>query len=118
MSRNQGLRLEKFGISAIRYRELQCFCLRWKEYQVDEWQRALIQSTLEDVIEKHYKGVRRFDLYFCLLDSVTLTGYNYDFAYMRRDIPCSKGEYQKLRRLFFVELHKKRDKSARKPAKK
>ena len=48
---------------------------------------------------------------------MTRKGYSYNYAYMRENIPCSKGEYQKLRRLFFVELDKKRDEKIKKAVK-
>lgn len=113
MSRNEPLRLEKYGISRYRYRELQYFCLQYVEYDKKSWKRKLIVETLKSVIRKSYKGVRKYDLYHCLLRSVTQFRYNYDYAYMRENIPCSKAEYQKLRRLFFVDFNKKRYKKVK-----
>ena len=117
MSSNEPLRLEKYGITANRYRELHYFCLRWHEYKQGSWQAEMIRGALSDIIEENYRGVRKFDLFFCLLESVTRKGYSYNYAYMRENIPCSKGEYQKLRRLFFVELDKKRDEKIKKAVK-
>ena len=117
MSSNELLKLEKYGITDERQTELRAFCLQWRKYGQGSWQAEKIKGVLIDIIEENYRGVRKFDLFFCLLESVTRKGYSYDHAYMRKNIPCSKGEYQKLRRLFFIELDKRRDEEIEKAVK-
>ncbi|MCI1958416.1 MAG: hypothetical protein LKJ25_02180 [Clostridia bacterium] len=111
--RKRDFNLSEYNISLYEYRELEYFCLQYREKK-----QRLGQISLTNI--EHYKGekvnlendLKMIDLaaykadsyiYNAILKNV-IDGISYEYL----NVKCGRQQFYKLRRLFFFNLYKMR----------
>jgi len=128
------LKLDKYNISPERYRELYYFCLQYNDRKTaleslrglhataqdgqphgsgvsdptaQNGMLAAVKSRENEIIEQSAIEAGGGDLYQWLFESV-IYDLKYNYLRMAEGIPCSKNEFDNIRRKFFYTLDQKK----------
>lgn len=132
--KRRDLKLDKYNISAARYRELLYFCLQYddRRQRIDDLREpqrspqdgqphgssvsdptakngsiAAVLSRENEIIEQSAIEAGGGDLYRWLLEAVT-NNYSYNFMRMTENMPCGRNEFNEIRHKFFYVLDQKK----------